>query len=306
MTGSTVRMYQRQVSSRPRSVLAISSSSEPLGPGQLEHQVVDRAAPGLARLARRPPGGTGAGRGCRLRIHDVRPSARPLSNTETSEPDAVATRNGAHSSPGSAGSLRRSKGVRHMALAEAGAARRARRRRSGRLRRRVPSRPRRAVIIEVGRGVGRQKRPRSARRAARRGVPPSPVARTSRSFEAAEIDLGEVERSPVPPMPRRSVPASRATSSSLPVGCSWRSRSPVAGAEVDRRRSGARRTRRAHARARRGAVEGARQAGEHPFEARRDRSAQAARSKAEAPAVPTQSGRHRRREVTARRRLRWP
>src|SRR5258708_7216117 len=109
-------MYHRQVTSSPRLVDAIMSSSE---------AAPWRAAPSVPWLAPPPPestrlstaGVTGSPASpaeYRLECsadsvpsetHDAGPDGSPLSNTDESCPDACATTNGAHSRPGYARSL---------------------------------------------------------------------------------------------------------------------------------------------------------------------------------------------------------
>src|SRR5258707_4509582 len=98
-------MYHRQVSSSPRPVLAIMSSS-------------DAAAPGASRIRLLIAGVTespDSSAECRvwvsaasspLRIHAVGASGSPLSNTDDWRLEARAITNGSHSRPGAAGSLR--------------------------------------------------------------------------------------------------------------------------------------------------------------------------------------------------------
>src|SRR3984957_11333676 len=100
-------MYQRQVSSRALSVPSIIDSSVPSAPGSSSTRLStggvaiwpDLAAPARWYRSRSstPPF-----------TQTVGSIASPLSNTDTSELDAVAARNGSHSSPGSLGSLLRS------------------------------------------------------------------------------------------------------------------------------------------------------------------------------------------------------
>src|SRR5258708_1532310 len=99
-------MYQRQVSSRPRSVRATRSSRLPLGLGT---DMIRLSAPGVAPAA---PNRSADQRVCaRLvstpsRIQSTSRTANPLSNTDAVLPEDEATWNGAHSSPGAVGSLR--------------------------------------------------------------------------------------------------------------------------------------------------------------------------------------------------------
>src|SRR5579875_2847668 len=99
-------MYHRQVSSRPRSVLAIISAR--LG--------ACGAAVSKMRLSMAGVTGSPDSRAeyrvwvsadsSPRRIQSVGPSGSPLSNTDDSRPDAEARTNGAQPSPGAPGSLR--------------------------------------------------------------------------------------------------------------------------------------------------------------------------------------------------------
>ncbi len=109
--GSTSRMYQRQVSSRPRPVLAIMSSRDALLPGP-------SGPDGPSRIRFPMAGVTGrlvrsavyrvwvSAARAPSRIQAVGRSASPLSKSEDSRLEACATTNGWHSRPSATGSLR--------------------------------------------------------------------------------------------------------------------------------------------------------------------------------------------------------
>ena len=119
-----------------------------------------------------------------------------MSKTEVSADDESAVRNGPHSRPGSAGSLRRSKGSRREVVAHPGPAAR-------------PGEDRLAVLgvaaaglegqvdHQVGHRLGRQDRPRTGRRAGRRRWPTTPGGRAA-GPPVAPIDTSAKSAVPAP------------------------------------------------------------------------------------------------------------
>ena len=115
-------MYQRQVSSRPRSVPATRSSIVPAPPSTSRTRLSIIGVTGWPVIAGGVPGLEQRGEQRRRGSSRCARAARPLSKTESVLSDAPAITNGAHSRPAYAGSENRLTPGRGDLLADPGAA----------------------------------------------------------------------------------------------------------------------------------------------------------------------------------------
>ena len=115
-------MYQRQVSSSPRSVPATRSSIEPVPPSTDEHQVVDRRGDRLLGHRRGVPGLEQRGRARRRGSSRCGRAAARCRRPTYSLPELAATANGSHWRPAYAGSENRCTPGGGDPLADPGAA----------------------------------------------------------------------------------------------------------------------------------------------------------------------------------------